>query len=202
MSIHELAGKQAPQSSLINIPKLISAYYVQKPNPAEVQQQVSFGTSGHRGSSLKRTFNEWHILAICQAICEIRQANKVTGPLFIGKDTHGLSEPAFVSAVEVFAANAIEIMLDKDQRYTPTPVISHAILCYNQEHKKNKADGVVITPSHNPPQDGGLKYNPPNGGPADTSLTNAIQDRANAILRNEMKDVKRIPFEKALCCGS
>jgi len=198
MTRQEQAGKKAPRTLLTNIPQLVSAYYTLQPDMSESNQRVSFGTSGHRGSSLKHTFNESHILAICQAICEIRKQNGVSGPLFIGKDTHALSEPAFRTAVEVFSANAIEIMVDNELGYTPTPVISHAILSYNKDRKKNFADGVVITPSHNPPEDGGFKYNPLNGGPADTSLTTQVEKRANEILQNGLKEVRRVSVEKGL----
>ncbi len=198
MKIHELAGKPAPAKMLVNIPKLIAAYYTQKPDISEPLHKVSFGTSGHRGSSLKNTFNETHLLAICQAIAEVRKTNGVSGPLFIGKDTHALSEAALLTAIEVFTANEINIHIDKDMGYTPTPVISHAILTYNRDKYEGVADGVVITPSHNPPEDGGLKYNSPNGGPADTNLTKTIEDRANEIILNGLKEVRRIPLEKAL----
>jgi phosphoglucomutase len=177
---------------------LISAYYTYKPDPSEPAHHVAFGTSGHRGSSLKNSFNEEHILAISQAICEYRQARGTTGPLYLGMDTHALSEPAQMSAVEVFAANGVTVMIQAGLGYTPTPVISHAILTANRGRASGLADGVVITPSHNPPDDGGFKYNPPDGGPADTSTTKAIQDRANEIMRNGMRDVKRIPFERAI----
>ena len=193
-----LAGKPAPRELLINIPQLITAYYTEKPDPEERSQQVSFGTSGHRGSSFDRAFNEEHILAISQAIVAYRASQGTTGPLYIGKDTHALSEPALRTAVEVFAANGLEIMLQEGGGYTPTPVISHAILTYNRARSSGKADGVVITPSHNPPRDGGFKYNPPNGGPAGTEITRAIQDRANEILRNGLNDVKRMPWAKAI----
>jgi phosphoglucomutase len=192
MMIHELAGKPAPAKILVNIPRLIAAYYTQKPDISELSQKVSFGTSGHRGTSLKNTFNENHILAICQAIAEIRKKNGVSGPLFIGKDTHALSEAALLTAIEVFAANEVNIFIDKDMGYTPTPVISHAILTYNRNKSGGIADGAVITPSHNPPEDGGLKYNSPNGGPADTNLTKTIEDRANDIILNDLIDVQRI----------
>jgi phosphoglucomutase len=198
MEIHELAGKQAPANVLVNIPRLVAAYYTQKPDSSELTHRVTFGTSGHRGSSLKNTFNENHILAICQAISEVRKRNSVLGPLFIGKDTHALSEPAFLTAIEVFIANEVNIFIDKDLGYTPTPVISHAILTYNHDKSEGVADGIVITPSHNPPEDGGLKYNAPNGGPADTNLTKRIEDRANEIIFNGLKGVKKIPVEKAL----
>jgi phosphoglucomutase len=198
MKIHKMAGKPAPTNLLINIPRLIAAYYTQKPDPSESSQKVSFGTSGHRGSSLKNTFNENHILAICQAIVDVRKKNAISGPLFIGKDTHALSEAAFLTAIEVFVANDITLFIDKDMGYTPTPVISHAILSYNRNKSKGISDGVVITPSHNPPEDGGLKYNPPNGGPADSSLTKIIEDRANKIILNGLKEVHRVPLEIAL----
>jgi phosphoglucomutase len=198
MPIHELAGKPAPHYILTNIPRLISAYYTYLPDYEIPTQRISFGTSGHRGSSLKHSFNEPHVLSICQAICEHRQARGITGPLFIGMDTHALSEPAFITAVEVFAANGVEIRLDENFGYTPTPVISRAILVHNRDNPPITADGVVITPSHNPPGDGGFKYNPPSGGPADTETTRAIQDRANEILAEGLKAVKRVRFEKAL----
>jgi len=198
MKVHELAGKPAPENILTNIPKLVATYYAQKPEISDPLQKVSFGTSGHRGSSFKSTFNETHILAICQAIAEVRKANNISGPIFIGKDTHALSEPAFITAIEVFAANEINIYIDQNMGYTPTPVISHSILTYNQDNSEGLADGVVITSSHNPPVDGGLKYNSTNGGPADTKLTKAIEDRANDIIKNGLKEVKRVLFEKAL----
>lgn len=198
MSLSPLAGKPAPHELLVNIPRLISAYYTQKPDLSDPAQQVAFGTSGHRGSSLRGSFNEDHILAICQAICEHRRAKKITGPLYIGMDPHALSEPALASAIEVFAANGQEIMIQAGLGYTPTPVISHAILSYNRNRTAGLADGVVITPSHNPPDDGGFKYNPPEGGPANTSTTQAIQDRANAILQDGLRAVKRWPLTRAL----
>jgi phosphoglucomutase len=198
MAAHPLAGKPAPRDLLINVPRLISAYYTYAPDPAAATQQVSFGTSGHRGSSLQSSFNEDHILAITQAICEWRRAENITGPLYIGMDTHALSEPALASAIEVFAANGVDIFVQAGLGYTPTPVISHAILTYNHGRSSGMADGVVITPSHNPPEDGGFKYNPPNGGPADTTTTGLIQKRANEILRNGLKDVRRMPYAQAL----
>lgn len=198
MSVHELAGKPAPHDKLIQVPRLISAYYTLKPEPDELSHQVSFGTSGHRGSSIQHNFNEAHILSISQAICEYRSAQHYTGPLFLGMDTHALSEPALYTAIEVLAANGVEIVIQQGFGYTPTPVISHAILSYNHKRTNGLADGIVITPSHNPPQDGGIKYNPPNGGPADTQVTRWIQDRANQILKNHLKEVKRIHLEKAL----
>ena len=198
MDVHKLAGKRAPRELLTNIPRLLSAYYTYKPDVKNPHNLVGFGTSGHRGSSFKNSFNEDHVLAICQSICELRKSGNITGPLYVGKDTHALSEAAFFTAVEVFAANDIDMMLQTGSGYTPTPVISHAILTYNQNRTSGLADGVVITPSHNPPDDGGLKYNPPTGGPADTETTNIIQDRANEILMQGLKDVKRMPVERAL----
>lgn len=198
MALHQLAGKPAPQELLTNIPRLVSAYYAHKPDPSEPSQQVSFGTSGHRGTSLDSKFNEDHILAICQAICELRQDQKITGPLYLGMDTHALSEPAHISAIEVFAANGVTLMVQAGLGYTPTPVISHAILTHNAGGPAALADGVVITPSHNPPNDGGFKYNPPQGGPADSSTTQRIQDRANELMANGLSGVKRIPFAAAM----
>jgi phosphoglucomutase len=198
MTLHVLAGKPAPRSLLANIPRLVSAYYTHKPDVSDPLQRVSFGTSGHRGSSLKNSFNEDHILAVSQAICDYRTSKNISGPLFMGKDTHGLSEGALATALEVFAASGVTVMIQKDFGYTPTPVISHAILTYNRKKRGNVADGVVITPSHNPPRDGGFKYNPPDGGPASTETTKIIQDRANEILGNSLKKVARTPFEKAL----
>ncbi|MFZ3138868.1 MAG: phosphoglucomutase (alpha-D-glucose-1,6-bisphosphate-dependent) [Thermodesulfovibrionales bacterium] len=200
MELHKLAGKPAPQSILENIPRLIAAYYTYKPDVSEATHRVAFGTSGHRGSSLKSSFNEAHILAVSQAICEYRKANKIKGPLFLGMDTHALSEPAFASAIEVFAANKINVLIQKGLRYTPTPVISHAILTYNRRVRgsSGRSDGVVITPSHNPPEDGGIKYNPPHGGPADTAATKVIEERANELLLRGLKGVRRVPFETAI----
>jgi phosphoglucomutase len=198
MSLHPLAGKPAPYELLVNVPRLVSAYYTGEPDPTDPAQRVAFGTSGHRGSSFKDSFNEGHIVAISQAICEFRQAQGITGPLFIGIDPHALSEPALASAVEVFAANEQEIMVDADAGYTPTPVISHAILNYNRGRVSGLADGVVITPSHNPPTDGGFKYNPPAGGPADTTTTKAIEARANDILENDLREVKRMSLARAM----
>ena len=200
--IHELAGRQAPRSMLANIPRLVSAYYNRKPEGSNPSQQVAFGTSGHRGSSLKNSFNEDHILAVSQAICEHRKSRNITGPLFMGMDTHALSEPALATALEVFAAAGVTVMIQKGLGYTPTPVISHAILTHNRGRQDQFADGVVITPSHNPPEDGGFKYNPPEGGPADTETTKIIQDRANEILQAGLKDVKRMAFEKAMRAAS
>ena len=198
MDISLLAGKPAPQEMLVDIPRLITAYYAAKPDPSVVSQRISFGTSGHRGSALKNSFNEDHILAITQAICLYRKAQNIDGPLFVGFDTHALSAPAFATTMEVLAANDVEVMIANDNEYTPTPVISHAILKYNQERKSGLADGIVITPSHNPPADGGFKYNPPNGGPASTSVTNWIEKKANDLLQINLQQVKRITYEKAL----
>jgi phosphoglucomutase len=192
------AGQPAQPEDLVDLPHLVTSYYAIEPDPDDVAQQVAFGTSGHRGSALNAAFNEAHILAITQAIVEYRTAHGTTGPLFIGRDTHGLSEPAWVSALEVLAANDVVAMIDSADRYTPTPVVSHAILTYNRGRTEALADGIVVTPSHNPPSDGGFKYNPPNGGPADTDATNAIAKRANEILRNGGSGAKRIPFARAL----
>jgi phosphoglucomutase len=202
MAVHELAGKPAPRSLLANIPRLVTTYYSQKPDVSNPTQRVAFGTSGHRGSSLKNSFNEDHILAVSQALCDYRKSKKIDGPLFVGMDTHALSEPAFASALEVFAANGVTVMFQKGLRYTPTPVISHAILTYNRTRKKGLADGVVITPSHNPPEDGGFKYNPPEGGPADPETTQTIEEKANQIIAQGLKGVKRTPFEKAFKASS
>jgi phosphoglucomutase len=200
MNAHELAGKPALRSMLANIPRLVAAYYTHTPDISEAPQRVAFGTSGHRGSSLKNSFNEAHILAISQAICEYRKSQGIEGPLYLGKDTHALSEPAFASTIEVFAANNVDVLIQEGLGYTPTPVVSHAILIHNQgmSGSRGRADGVVITPSHNPPEDGGFKYNPPHGGPADTATTSAIEDRANELLGTGLKGVRRIPFERAL----
>ena len=198
MALHPLAGQPAPRNVLTNIPRLVAAYYVNKPDPGNPAHAVAFGTSGHRGSSLKHSFNEDHILAISQALAEYRRAQGITGPLYVGMDTHALSEPAMMTAVEVLTANGVTTVLQAGLGYTPTPVISHAILTFNRGRSSGLADGIVITPSHNPPDDGGFKYNPPEGGPADTATTHAIQDRANAILRDGLKAVKRIPFQRAL----
>jgi len=197
MDISPLAGKPATPAMLVNIPRLVTAYYTEQPDPSVREQRVSFGTSGHRGSALTKSFNEAHILAISQAICLYRQQQHIDGPLFLGMDTHALSEPAFASALEVLAANGVEFMVDRDRGYTPTPVISHAILTYNRGRKTGLADGIVITPSHNPPEDGGFKYNPPHGGPADTDVTRWIEDKANALLADSLHDVSKIPYERA-----
>lgn len=194
---HPRAGQPAQPEDLVDLPHLVTAYYSIQPDPEDVAQQVVFGTSGHRGSALNGAFNEAHILAITQAIVEYRAAQGTTGPLFIGRDTHGLSEPAWVSALEVLAANDVVAMIDSRDRYTPTPAVSHAILGYNRGRTEALADGIVVTPSHNPPPDGGFKYNPPNGGPADTEATNAIAKRANEILRDGA-GAKRVPLARAL----
>jgi phosphoglucomutase len=197
MSTHPLAGKPAPRSVLVNVPRLIAAYYTIAPDPGAADQRVAFGTSGHRGSSLKASFNETHILAITQAICLYRKSQGIDGPLYIGKDTHALSEPAFMSALEVLAPNGVEVMVDQGDGYTPTPVVSHAILSYNRGRTRHLADGIVITPSHNPPEDGGFKYNPPHGGPADTAVTEWIEKKANALMAEGNRDVLRTPYAKA-----
>ncbi len=197
MTVHPLAGKPAPPQMLENIPRLVSAYYILEPDPARQGQRVSFGTSGHRGSSLDQSFNQAHILAVSQAICEYRASQGITGPLFLGMDTHALSEPARATALEVMAAWGVTVMIQEGGGYTPTPVISHAILTYNRDHSGPRADGVVITPSHNPPADGGFKYNPPHGGPAQAQITGVIQDRANQILQEGLA-VRRLPYQKAL----
>lgn len=198
MKISPLAGKPPPPSILVNVPNLIQAYYTGIPDPSIPAQRVEFGTSGHRGSSFSNSFNENHILAISQAICLYRAQQKIDGPLFLGMDTHALSMPALKSALEVLGANGVTVMLSVGDEFTPTPVISHAILTYNRGRKSQFADGIVITPSHNPPDQGGFKYNPPNGGPAEPLITNWIQDKANASLENKMSGVKRIPYDKAL----
>lgn len=198
MSLHPRAGLPAQQQDLTNIPTLVSAYYTNKPDVTVREQQVAFGTSGHRGCSFDSAFNEDHILAISQAIAEYRLQQGYQGPLFLGKDTHALSEPAFASAVEVLVANGVQVVVQEGLGYTPTPVISHAILAHNRDADKPRADGIVITPSHNPPQDGGFKYNPPNGGPADGGVTKIIQDRANEILAQGLTSVKRMDYQSAL----
>jgi phosphoglucomutase len=191
------AGKPVAASALANIPRLVTAYFAGKPDPADPAQRVAFGTSGHRGSSLKNSFNEDHILATTQAICDYRREAGLTGPLFVGIDTHALAEPALASAVEVFAANGVDIMVDAHGGYTPTPVISHAILSYNKGRISGLADGVVITPSHNPPEDGGYKYNPPHGGPADTDVTGKVEKQANRYMEQGLKGVARMSYDKA-----
>jgi phosphoglucomutase len=193
-----LAGKPAPIELLVNVPRLISAYYTGRPDPSVASQRVAFGTSGHRGSSFDDAFNEWHVLAISQAICDYRKQKGIDGPIFLGIDTHALSTPAFSSAVEVLAANGVELMISKDDEYTPTPAVSHAILVYNRGRTSGLADGIVITPSHNPPESGGFKYNPPNGGPAGTDITSAVEAAANKMLANNLEGVKRMPLAQAL----
>jgi phosphoglucomutase len=197
MTIHALAGKPVPKGLLVDIDKLRQEYYARKPDITNRAERVSFGTSGHRGSSLRGSFNEGHVLTITQAICEYRNSHGINGPLYIGKDTHALSEPAFATALEVLAANGVEAMIDASDGYTPTPAVSHAILTYNRERTSGSADGILITPSHNPPEDGGFKYNPPHGGPADTDATRWIEDRANHLLARDLKEVKRVPYERA-----
>ena len=195
---HPRAGQPADPSMLVNVPRLITAYYAGRPDPAVPAQRVAFGTSGHRGSSFSNSFNEGHILAISQAICDYRREQKIAGPLFLARDTHALSEPAYATALEVLAANEVDVMVDRDDGYTPTPVLSHAILTHNRQPKAQRADGIVITPSHNPPEDGGFKYNPPDGGPADTTITSWIAERANALLEGGLGGVRRVTLAKAL----
>src|SRR5580704_6439513 len=191
MSVSPKAGQPAQASDLVNIPRLITAYYSDRPDPGVPEQRVVFGTSGHRGSAFDRAFNEWHILAITQAIVAYRAGKGIDGPLFLGIDTHALSEPALASALEVLAANDVPVMIAPNGEYTPTPAVSHAILKYNRGRQTGLADGIVVTPSHNPPDDGGFKYNPPHGGPADTVATKWIENRANQILRDGLRDVRR-----------
>jgi phosphoglucomutase len=195
--ISPLAGKPATSAPLTDIPALLEAYHTLQPNPAESTQRVAFGTSGHRGTSFERSFNEWHVLAITQAICEYRAHEGIDGPLFIGFDTHALSMPAFQSALEVLAANGVETLISAGGEYTPTPAVSHAILVHNRDRTSHPADGIVVTPSHNPPTDGGFKYNPANGGPADTTITKWIETRANALLESQLDQVRRLPYERA-----
>src|ERR1700744_2582626 len=198
MALSPLAGHLPDLSTLINVPALITAYYTEKPDPGIPDQRIAFGTSGHRGGALRNSFNEDHILAITQAICLYRKKNGIDGPLFMGMDTHALSTPAHATALEVLAANGVETMIAVNDEYTPTPAVAHAILQYNQGRTTGLADGIIITPSHNPPDDGGFKYNPPNGGPAETDITKWIESTANDFLKNKLADVKRIPFERAL----
>jgi phosphoglucomutase len=198
MTVNPLAGKPAEPAMLVNVPRLVTAYYTQFPDPSVPEQRIAFGTSGHRGSAFDTAFNEWHILAISQAICLYRAQQNINGPLFLGMDTHALSIPAVASALEVLAANGVEVMLATGDEYTPTPAVSHAILTYNRGRVFGLADGIVITPSHNPPSDGGFKYNPPNGGPAEQVVTEWIQTKANEFLETSLRGVKRIPFERAL----
>jgi phosphoglucomutase len=198
MKVSPFAGKPAAPSMLVNVPRLVTAYYTETPHASVPAQRVAFGTSGHRGSALEKAFNEWHVLAISQAICLYRKEKKIDGPLFLGMDTHALSVPALASALEVLAANGVEVMLAAGDEYTPTPAVSHAILTYNCGRKTDLADGIVITPSHNPPHDGGFKYNPPHGGPAELVVTSWIEAKANAFLESGLRGVKRIPYENAL----
>lgn len=198
MKLSPLAGKPAPAGALVDIPRLLTAYYTGQPDASIAAQRVAFGTSGHRGSAFDLSFNENHVLAISQAICLYRQAKGIDGPLFVGVDTHALSTPAGASALQVLAANGVEVMIAKDDEYTPTPAVSHAILCYNRGRSSGLADGIVITPSHNPPQSGGFKYNPPNGGPADSDVTKWIEAKANELLADGLKGVKRMDYEQAL----
>jgi len=202
MKISPLAGKPAPESILVNVPRLVAAYYTETPDPSVPAQRVAFGTSGHRGSAFDKSFNESHILAISHAICLYRRQQMIDGPLFLGMDTHALSVPAKASAVEVLAANGVELMISEGDEYTPTPAVSHAILVYNRGRKTGLADGIVITPSHNPPEDGGFKYNPPNGGPAESGVTKWIETRANEALENNLRAVKRISLDKALSAST
>jgi phosphoglucomutase len=195
--VNPLAGRAAPAASLVDVPRLVTAYFSERPDPGLASQRVSFGTSGHRGSSFDSSFNEWHVLAISQAICEYRRQQGIQGPLFIGFDTHALSAPAFASALEVLAANRVEVMISAGDEYTPTPAVSHAILTYNRGRKTGLADGIVITPSHNPPDNGGFKYNPPNGGPADSDVTKWIEDRANDLLRSGAGAIDRMQYAAA-----
>ncbi|GAA6135616.1 phosphoglucomutase (alpha-D-glucose-1,6-bisphosphate-dependent) [Oceaniserpentilla sp. 4NH20-0058] len=197
MSTHPLAGQLPPADQLVNVAKLITAYYSEKPDPSVAAQRVAFGTSGHRGSSFKNSFNEDHVLAISQAICLYREKEGINGPLFLGIDTHALSEPAYVSSLEVFAANGVNVMVSAGDEYVPTPALSHAIIVYNQGRTSGLADGVVITPSHNPPDGGGFKYNPTNGGPADGHITKWIENKANELLEAKLNGIKRMPFEQA-----
>ncbi|WP_296187552.1 phosphoglucomutase (alpha-D-glucose-1,6-bisphosphate-dependent) [Pseudomonas sp. UBA1879] len=198
MSISPFAGKQAPAELLVDLPRLVTAYYTGQPDASVPTQRVSFGTSGHRGSSFDLSFNEWHVLAISQAICLYRQANGIDGPLFLGADTHALSTPAAASALEVLAANGVNVMISEGDEYTPTPAVSHAIICYNKGRTSGLADGIVITPSHNPPESGGFKYNPTNGGPADSHITKWIETKANELLAEKIVGVSRMSHEKAL----
>src|ERR1051325_8095033 len=202
MAIHPLAGKPAPADILINVDELVKAYYERRPDLDDPLQRVSFGTSGHRGSPLETSFNEAHIVAMTQAICDFRAARKISGPLFMGKDTHAASGPAQNTALEVLAANGIETVIQRDDGITPTPSISRAILRYNRGRKDGLADGIVVTPSHNPPADGGFKYNPPEGGPADTDITDWIQDRANLLLRSGNQGIRRVAYDAALAAST
>src|SRR2546430_9027771 len=197
MSVNPRAGTPADSRDMIDVPRVVLSYYTEHPDPAVPEQRVAFGTSGHRGSSLRTAFNEDHIVATTQAICEYRREQGVDGPVFLGRDTHALSEPAMVSALEVLAGNGVPVLIDSSDGYTPTPAVSHAILSHNRGRDSGLADGIVVTPSHNPPDDGGFKYNPPNGGPADTDATGWIQDRANALIAAGLKEVRRMPYARA-----
>ena len=202
MNISKLAGKLAPPEILVNVPRLITAYYQQTPDPTIAAQRVSFGTSGHRGCAFDTAFNQWHILAITQAVCLYRKLHGIDGPLFLGMDTHALSAPAHATALEVLAANSVDVMIASGTDYTPTPAVSHAIITYNRKRKTGLADGIIITPSHNPPHDGGIKYNPPTGGPADTTATSWIEAKANMFLKSHLRGIKRIPLARALSAGT
>jgi phosphoglucomutase len=198
MTVSIRAGKPADAYPLVNVPRLITAYYTQVPDPALPEHQVAFGTSGHRGCALENSFNEWHVLAITQAVCTYRKLQQIDGPLFLGVDTHALSAPAFASVLEVLAANEVQVMISQRDEYTPTPAVSHAILTYNRGRTAGLADGIILTPSHNPPGDGGIKYNPPNGGPAGSAVTSWIGARVNELLHQGLSWVKRVPYEQAL----
>ena len=198
MKTNPRAGKLVEASMLVDVSRLVTAYFTEVPDPSVAAQRVAFGTSGHRGSAFQRAFNEWHILATTQAICLYRKQQNIDGPLFLGIDTHALSVPAFATALEVLAANDVEVMIARGDEYTPTPAISHAILTYNRGRTSGLADGIVVTPSHNPPRDGGFKYNPPNGGPAASAITGWIEAKANELLESKLSGLKRIPFERAL----
>jgi len=202
MTVDPRAGKLPAPSALVNVPRLMTAYYSLQPDVSQTAQRVAFGTSGHRGSALDVSFNEHHILAITQAICDYRRHHSITGPLYLGADTHALSDAAWATAIEVLAANEVNVLIDDADGYTPTPVVSHAIVTHNLARGTGLADGIVVTPSHNPPRDGGFKYNPPNGGPADTQITGWIQDRANTLLADGLREVKRIPFGRACRAGT
>src|SRR3954469_8047180 len=196
--VSPLAGRVAEPSLLVDVPKLVAAYYTLRPDASIPEQRVSFGTSGHRGSPFTSSFNEWHVLAISQAICRYRSQQGIDGPLFLGIDTHAVSEPALRSALEVLAANAVVVQIAVNDEYTPTPAVSHAILTYNRGRTRGLADGIVVTPSHNPPEDGGFKYNPPHGGPAGADITGFVEREANALLAAGLTAVKRMPYEKAV----
>ena len=199
--MNPLAGKPAPSAILVDVPRLVTSYYTEVPDPSIPAQRVVFGTSGHRGCAFEKSFNEWHVLAITQAICRFRKRRGIDGPLFLGIDTHALSVPAYAGALEVLAANAVEVMIARNDEYTPTPAVSHAILKYNRGRTTGLADGIVVTPSHNPPDNGGFKYNLPNGGPADERVTSWIEATANRLLEHKLKGVRRVPVSRALACG-